>query len=154
MDEVLGSISCPTKEKNLQTATAHSLLLLSKESVLFHPFHNEALAPHAAGKLFLLIQSTSVYLQSQTTSHPAHNSPMTSHLTQKKIPSSKAITGKTLGDGRPKSGTSSFLSLFRSLLQLDNVSSLETVFLIWKYKIILCPVSLCLPLCINVLPCR
>lgn len=115
MYEVLGSISCPTKEKNLQTATAHSLLLLSKESVLFHPFHNEALAPHAAGKLFLLIQSTSVYLQSQTTSHPAHNSPMTSHLTQKKIPSSKAITGKTLGDAGLRVGrlpSSAYLGLF------------------------------------------
>lgn len=44
MREALGSIPCPTKEKNVQTGTHPSPIPWSEESVLSDPFHDEALA--------------------------------------------------------------------------------------------------------------
>lgn len=42
------------------------------------------------GSLYYLFRTHHFYLLSQTTAHPAHNSPMTSHLTQNKFQSLKA----------------------------------------------------------------
>lgn len=57
---------------------------------MFCLFRDKVCTPRSNQRDSLLyIQNTSLYLPSQTTSHPAHHPPMTSHLTQNKIPSSK-----------------------------------------------------------------